>query len=104
MVFLRRLGSDRDHINSIDFHKKKPYLASGNQRGDVIIWDHKTDQKVKTLKDFKDAITEVKFSDDWLAVGGFKDKIIVYSVNDFEKLREITTRPINTQLIDIYED
>ena len=61
--FIRRLGSDRDHINTIDFHPELPYLASGNEKGHVVVWDYKTDEKLKTLKDFKDSITEVKFSD-----------------------------------------
>ena len=69
-------------VRCIDFHPNGYLLASGSDEGDIIIWNQKTGERVKTLTGHAKRVRSVSFSHrgEMLASAGDDNLVIVWDV------------------------
>ncbi|MFT7150043.1 MAG: WD40 repeat protein [Nonlabens sp.] len=75
-------------INALAINSDYTQLAIGREKGDVIIWDLKTESLIRTISGHQSAITDLDFSpDDQMLLSASRDRTVrVWDVNNSRKL------------------
>ncbi|KAI9093090.1 coatomer WD associated region-domain-containing protein [Phlyctochytrium arcticum] len=84
----RKLSNRSDRVKAVDFHPTEPWLLAALYNGTVYIWNHETQNVVKTFEVTELPVRAAKFiaRKSWLIAGSDDMQCRVYNYNTHEKV------------------
>ncbi|KAJ3161160.1 Coatomer subunit beta' [Geranomyces michiganensis] len=84
----RKLSNRSDRVKAVDFHPTEPWLLAALYNGTVYIWNHETQNVVKTFEVTDLPVRAAKFvaRKSWLITGSDDMQVKVFNYNTHEKL------------------
>ncbi|KAJ3021791.1 Coatomer subunit beta' [Thoreauomyces humboldtii] len=84
----KKLSNRSDRVKALDFHPTEPWLLSALYNGTVYIWNHETQNVVKTFEITDLPVRAAKFipRKSWLITGSDDMQIRVFNYNTHEKV------------------
>lgn len=91
----RKLSNRSDRVKAVDFHPTEPWLLAGLYNGNVLIWNHETQNLVKTFEVTDLPVRAAKFiaRKTWLITGSDDMHVRVFNYQTHEKVVAFEAHP-----------
>ncbi|RNA36252.1 coatomer subunit beta [Brachionus plicatilis] len=84
----RKLSARSDRVKSVDIHPSEPWMLVSLYNGNVHVWNHETQQLVKSFEVCEPPVRTAKFvaRKNWIITGSDDMQIRVYNYNTLERV------------------
>ncbi|CAB3375712.1 Hypothetical predicted protein [Cloeon dipterum] len=87
----RKLIARSDRVKNVDLHPQEPWLLVSLYNGNVHVWNHESQQMVKTIEVCDLPVRAAKFvaRKNWIVTGSDDMSLRVFNYNTLEKVQEV---------------
>lgn len=112
----RKLSARSDRVKSVDIHSSEPWMLVSLYNGNVHVWNHETQQLVKSFEICEPPVRTSKFiaRKNWIVTGSDDMQIRVFNYNTLERvhmfeahsdyIRCIAVHPVQSYILSSSDD